>query len=67
MIRVIKHGNKFTAKIKKCPYCECEFTYEEEDIEERKIDIFGASFIEEYITCPECNTWLETRRVAAWV
>ncbi len=66
LIRIIKHGNKCHTKIKECPYCGCEFLYEDEDIKEQKIDIFGAVFNEEYVTCPECNSRVVVKRIAGW-
>ena len=37
MITIIKHGNKYHAKIKECLGCGCEFLYEDEDIKEHRI------------------------------
>lgn len=42
MIKIIKSGKKEFHAI--CPFCGCEFTYEQEDLN-------GTSFI----NCPECN------------
>lgn len=46
MIKIIKSGKKeFHAT---CPFCGCEFTYEQEDLN-------GTGFI----NCPECNAIME--------
>lgn len=66
MIKIIKHGNKYNPKLKECPYCGCEFLYEDEDIKEQKIDIFGAVDYEEYVTCPECTSRIVVKRIAGW-
>lgn len=46
MIKIIKNGKKEFRAI--CPFCGCEFTYEQEDLN-------GTSFI----NCPECNAIME--------
>lgn len=52
MKEIIKPG-KMAVKIKysnTCPYCQCEYTYEEEDV-------FSdySSTATAYVTCPECG------------
>ena len=42
MIKIIKEG---TRKIKKCPNCGCEFSYEED------VQIFT----KRHVKCPQCN------------
>lgn len=46
MITVIKHGNKTFKAV--CPICGCEFTYQDEDLNE---DIFH----NHNVICPDCG------------
>ena len=47
MIKIIKKG---TRKIKKCPNCGCEFSYEREDV------LIDPGFTKKnHINCPQCN------------
>ena len=34
----------------KCPYCDCEFEYQDEDVYYSRNSIYG-----NYVDCPECN------------
>lgn len=56
MIKIIKKGNKNHNKFT-CPFCGCEFTYDESDIEE-KIDFSTLTYPQrtiEVLTCPWCH------------
>ena len=54
---IIKHGKNFIQKYKAtCCYCDCEFTYSEND--RHGYDIL---FPKQYVTCPECHKWLAHR------
>ena len=53
MIKVLEHGiRKIT-----CPYCKAKLTYEQEDIQEVKVqdNILMDGEIRKYIICPDCN------------
>ena len=53
MIKIIKEG---TRKIKKCPNCGCEFSYEEEDIEEDGLFENNSMLIgKTWVVCPQCD------------
>ena len=49
MIKVIKHGHEQYRAT--CKYCECVFSFEDEDIRNNG----SQRDWEEWITCPECN------------
>ena len=51
MIKIIKEG---TRKIAKCPNCGCEFSYEEEDINDM-INLMRYLSVTLYIHCPQCS------------
>lgn len=56
MIKVIKYG---TRKVSKCEKCGCEFSYEEEDINDsykENTNIDATIPGDKYIDCPQCNT-----------
>lgn len=46
MIKIIKPGK---LKVAKCKYCECEFSYEKEDVH-----YTGQRDEYNYVTCPCC-------------
>ena len=46
MITVITHGTKTFRVV--CPICNCEFTYQEEDLNK---DVFH----NHYVICPDCG------------
>lgn len=48
MIKIIKHGNKDPKFQLTCPFCTCEFEYEESDLE-------GGHFIK----CPDCGAVID--------
>ena len=53
MIKVLEHGiRKIT-----CPYCKAKLQYEQEDIQEVKVqeDILTDGEIRKYIICPDCD------------
>lgn len=58
MKQILKHGNKLRKVT--CPYCECEITFDDEDIIEPS-DWWTESF-EEWLSCPECKRNFELRR-----
>lgn len=51
MKKILSHGihsiNKYRMK---CPYCDCEFEYQDEDVYYSRNSIYG-----NYVDCPECN------------
>lgn len=49
MIKVIKHGHAQYELT--CKFCECVFTFEDEDIENSGCQWDWA----EWVVCPECN------------
>ena len=54
MINILTHGNCYKRPRKyraTCPYCNCVFTFQTEDI------IKILSFNEQHIKCPECD-WI---------
>lgn len=54
MIEILKHGIPNGAKRRfsiSCPFCFCEFNFEEDDILSKEKRPNGYS----YISCPECN------------
>jgi DNA-directed RNA polymerase subunit RPC12/RpoP len=58
-MEIIKHGRTYKApQIKTCPICECEFSYEEKDIEQNwvRINAYDSDLTYTYINCPECGT-----------
>lgn len=52
MITVIKHGKR---KFMYCNICNCEFTYEKEDITSMQS---GINEWEYYVKCPDCGNKL---------
>lgn len=50
MKKILSHGihsiNKYRMK---CPYCDCEFEYQDEDV------YYHNSLHSRYVYCPECN------------
>ena len=59
MIKVIKHGT-IKEHITTCPHCQCEFSYEKEDIETNSVYNLTSTSIFHYIVrCPECGTEIE--------
>ena len=54
MINVIRHGDK--RKIV-CPECNCIFTYQEEDVETRRVEIQFT--YKRIINCPDCSFEIE--------
>ena len=49
MIKIIKHGHEQYRMI--CKYCECLFSFEDEDIQNNG----SQRDWEEWIVCPECK------------
>ena len=49
MITVIKHGKR---KFMKCISCDCEFTYEKEDVVTTHV---GINEWEYSVKCPDCD------------
>lgn len=61
MKRILKQGVYRT----KCPYCDCEFEYEREDIVSRSLknpksmwDTHGAFSMVKVVICPSCNNFI---------
>lgn len=53
-MNILKHGKYcIQSYIITCCYCNCEFTYSENDRHG-----YGTLFDKEYVTCPECHKWL---------
>ena len=51
MIKIIKKG---TLKVTKCTNCGCEFSYEDDDIQDHlATERFDNSY--KYIVCPQCT------------
>lgn len=44
MIKILKHGKKNSKFQLTCPFCACEFEYEESDLED-----------DSFIRCPDCG------------
>lgn len=68
MRRVIVHGKKFERGPIKCPECECEFMYSDEDVHQERISYFNDGIgWEKYDAmvahCPECNHQIEIKGV----
>lgn len=68
MRRVIVHGKKFERGPLKCPECECEFMYSDEDIYQERISNFKDGegweiYNEIAVRCPECDYIIEIKGV----
>ena len=67
MRRVIVHGKKFERGPIKCPECECEFMYSDEDVHQERISGFEDEhwvvYNEIAVRCPECNYIIEVKGV----
>ena len=44
MIKILNHGKKNSTFQLTCPFCACEFEYEESDLED-----------DSFIRCPDCG------------
>ena len=59
MKKVIKHG-KIKEQITFCPKCECEFSYEDEDIIKKENNTLISTSYGRYIVyCPDCGAEIE--------
>lgn len=54
MIEVIKHGD--TYKSHTCVKCNCEFLYQEIDVDRRVLAGDPTKKLR-YLLCPECSNW----------
>ena len=63
MRRVIVHGKNFERGPIKCPQCECEFMYSDEDVYQERFfgfeDEGWVVYNEIAVRCPECNYIIE--------
>lgn len=48
MIKILKHGKKHSKFQLTCPFCDCEFEYEESDLED-----------DSFIRCPDCGAIID--------
>ncbi len=48
MIKILKHGKKHSKFQLTCPFCGCEFEYEESDLED-----------DSFIRCPDCGAIID--------
>lgn len=48
MIKILKHGKKHSKFHLTCPFCDCEFEYEESDLED-----------DSFIRCPDCGAIID--------
>lgn len=65
MIKIIKHGRKEFTHI--CSRCECEFTYEAEDLQSDVIEDSTDCISTKYIICPDCgNKWYINTNDIGW-
>lgn len=48
MIKILKHGKKHSKFQLTCPFCDCEFEYEESDLEDNS-----------FIKCPDCEAIID--------
>lgn len=56
MIKIIRQGTRKTIE---CNECGCQFSYENEDIEEEEESLSPISFTyRRYIICPQCKNIL---------
>ena len=56
MIKVIKHGNRFKETTRQCEKCNCIFSYDDNYLRTKKMDIYGNECLVYTIQCPECGT-----------
>lgn len=65
MIKIIKKGTK---QIRTCEECGCKFSFEEEDIEERKVNITRDSevVVNKIIFCPQCRKSITIDECGMW-
>lgn len=54
MINVIRHGDRRRIV---CPECNCIFTYQEEDVETRLVEVH--CMYKRIINCPDCSLGIE--------
>ena len=54
MIIVIRHGDR---RRMICPECNCIFTYQEEDVETRRVEVQFT--YKRIINCPDCSFGIE--------
>lgn len=54
MIKIIERGTK---QIRTCENCGCKFSFEAEDIEERKVNVFfnNSVVLDKVVFCPQCS------------
>ena len=48
MIKILKHGKKYSKFQLTCLFCDCEFEYEESDLED-----------DSFIRCPDCGAIID--------
>lgn len=48
MIKILKHGKKHSKFQLACPFCGCEFEYEESDLKD-----------DSFIRCPDCEAIID--------
>lgn len=48
MIKILKHGKRHSKFQLTCPFCCCEFEYEESDLED-----------DSFIRCPDCGVIID--------
>lgn len=61
-MKIIKEGK--LEKKQKCSYCECEFEYDVEDIEEgydNPFDGLAGCPKQRFVRCPECGNKIKVR------
>lgn len=58
MKHVLSHGNTFYIKV--CPYCNCEFIYQHDDI---SLELNSKNMYTPTINCPECYNVLEADKI----
>lgn len=60
MKEIIKHGKFYNEKmIITCPFCQCEFKYQLEDIYKERIAVLTAPTEKSFVICPECNVEID--------
>lgn len=48
MIKILKHGKKYSKFQLTCPFCDCEFEYEESDLKDNS-----------FINCLDCGAIID--------
>lgn len=66
MFKIITPGHRVYRKT--CYYCQCIFTFEEEDVKKEEICDRGVSYgFEEWIKCPYCERRLDVDKTDIYV